>query len=155
MRFIILVSFISIVFLPVISISNLVRKVRSATKCSDSLARNFSTQRLEVFLTVNSLAKIFWNGKIEKRRLELNWVNPPDTEEADYIGLYRDDPRENQTDPLLRIPASYPGQYYLTSVKFPEMSMSIPNSGGRRADQFGARSHNSLFFLVLKPSLIT
>ncbi len=43
----------------------------------------------QVFLTVNSLAKVYWDGTFEKRRLELNWVNPPDVQREDYVGLFR------------------------------------------------------------------
>ena len=46
-----------------------------------------------MFLTVNSLAKVYWDGTFEKRRLELNWVNPPDVQRADYVGLFRVDPQ--------------------------------------------------------------
>ena len=48
---------------------------------------------LQVFLTVNSLAKVYWDGTFEKRRLELNWVNPPDVQRKDYVGLFRVDPQ--------------------------------------------------------------
>ena len=48
---------------------------------------------LQVFLTVNSLAKVYWDGTFEKRRLELNWVNPPDVQREDYVGLFRVDPQ--------------------------------------------------------------
>ena len=47
----------------------------------------------QVFLTVNSLAKVYWDGTFEKRRLELNWVNPPDVQRDDYVGLFRVDPQ--------------------------------------------------------------
>ena len=48
---------------------------------------------LQVFLTVNSLAKVYWDGTFEKRRLELNWVNPPDVSRSDYVGLFKQDPQ--------------------------------------------------------------
>ena len=37
-------------------------------------------------MTVNSLAKVYWDGTSDKRRLELNWVNPPDVRDGDYVG---------------------------------------------------------------------
>ena len=79
-------------------------KVRSATACSQATATNLSAPHLSVYLTVNSLAKlvsdkkksnwpivqrVFWNGSFQKRRLELNWVSPPDRRESDFVGLYR------------------------------------------------------------------
>ena len=81
-------------------------KVRSATACSQETATNLSAPHLSVFLTVNSLAKlvlrpvctpispfvqkrVFWNGSFQKRRLELNWVAPPDRQESDFVALYR------------------------------------------------------------------
>ena len=33
--------------------------------------------------------RVFWNGSFQKRRLELNWVAPPDRQESDFVGLYR------------------------------------------------------------------
>ena len=77
----------------------------------------------EVFLTVNSLAKVYWDGSSDKRRLELNWVNPPDVRETDYVGLYRRDPQWYglfTNKPIVRVAASQPGQYYLTSEEFPD-----------------------------------
>ena len=78
---------------------------------------------LQVFLTVNSLAKVYWDGSSDKRRLELNWVNPPDVRETDYVGLYRRDPQWYglfTNKPIVRVAASQPGQYYLTSEEFPD-----------------------------------
>ena len=127
MHLLILQSILSIFFIPLILTSENVRKARSVTPCSDSIYTNFSTQSLSVFLTINSLAKISWDGRFEKRNLELNWVNPPDRKEEDYIGLYRDDPRDtSQASPLLRVPAIYTGQYYLTSVQFPDINILHP-----------------------------
>eukprot|EP00092_Neocalanus_flemingeri_P011157 GFUD01012019.1.p1 GENE.GFUD01012019.1~~GFUD01012019.1.p1 ORF type:complete len:456 (-),score=118.95 GFUD01012019.1:61-1428(-) len=104
------------------------RHTRSITICPQAVATNFSSPRLQVFLTINSQARVFWDGTFEKRRLELNWVNPPDRQETDYIGLYRDDPQWFGQDlPLLRIPASYPGQYYLSSLQFPDINILHPS----------------------------
>ena len=81
---------------------------RSATACDSATAASFGQPRLQVnqsqtktrqsgtfqvFLTVNSLAKVYWDGTFEKRRLELNWVNPPDVQREDYVGLFRVDPQ--------------------------------------------------------------
>ena len=63
-----------------------VRDKRSATICEPSISEAFSSPRLQVFLTVNSLAKVYWDGTSQKRRLELNWVNPPDVRDGDYVG---------------------------------------------------------------------
>ena len=63
-----------------------VRSKRSATICEPSITEAFSSPRLQVFLTVNSLAKVYWDGTSQKRRLELNWVNPPDVRDGDYVG---------------------------------------------------------------------
>ena len=127
MKFLALVAVVSLISIPVISISNLVRKVRSTTICPNKTIDKFSPPSLEVFLTINSLARVSWDGKFEKRRLELNWVSPLDREEEDYVALYHDDPlHNNQTHPLLRVPASYEGQYYLTSIKFPELMILHP-----------------------------
>ena len=120
-------------------------KVRSATACSQETATNLSAPHLSVFLTVNSLAKlvlrddpspvwpfvqkrVFWNGSFQKRRLELNWVAPPDRQESDFVGLYRfvflitqvgssqssspsrDDPRwSGPNSYLIRVKAGRPG----------------------------------------------
>ena len=127
MHLLILQSILSIFFIPLILTSENVRKARSVTPCSDTIYTNFSSQSLSVFLTVNSLAKVSWDGRFEKRNLELNWVNPLDRKDEDYIGLYRDDPRDtSQADPLLRVPAIYTGQYYLTSVQFPDINILHP-----------------------------
>jgi len=103
------------------------RQVRSATNCPWSLAGNFSEPRLSVYLTVNSLARVFWDGTFQKRRLELNWVKPLDVTEEDFVGLYRDDPQWVGTDnPLIRVPAGHPGGYYLTGVEFPDIDILHP-----------------------------
>ena len=104
-----------------------VRKIRSTTNCPPAIVTNFSTPRLQVFLTINSRAKVFWDGTFEKRRLELNWVSPPDKQDNDYVGLFRDDPQWfGASQPLLRVPASHPGQFYLSSIEFPDTSTLHP-----------------------------
>jgi len=82
----------SLLSVSAISTKNLLRRTRSITNCPEVIVSNFSSARLQVFLTVNSKARVFWDGTFEKRRLELNWVTPPDREDGDYVGLFRDDP---------------------------------------------------------------
>lgn len=78
-------------------------------------------------MTINSKARVFWDGTFEKRRLELNWVTPPDQQDDDYVGLFHDDPQwYGQSEPLLRVPASYPGQYYLSTIEFPDINILHP-----------------------------
>jgi len=103
------------------------RQERSATACSQALASNLSSPHLSVYLTINSLAKVYWDGTFQKRRLELNWVAPTDRQETDFVGLYRDNPRWAGGDnPLIRVPAGHPGGYYLTSVAFPDIDILHP-----------------------------
>ena len=68
---------------------------------------------LQVFLTVNSLAKVYWDGTFEKRRLELNWVNPPDVSKSDYVGLFKQDPQWYGTKGKVAclLSATYPSPY--------------------------------------------
>ena len=99
------------------------REKRSATICQPSISQAFSSPRLQVFLTVNSLAKVYWDGTSDKRRLELNWVNPPDVRDGDYVGLFRRDPQWFglfSNPPTVRVPAKQAGQYYLTNQEFPD-----------------------------------
>jgi len=103
------------------------RQVRSATACSQETATNLSAPHLSVFLTVNSLAKVFWNGSFQKRRLELNWVAPPDRQESDFVALYRDDPRwAGPNSYLIRVKAGRPGGYFLTKIAFPDIDILHP-----------------------------
>ena len=119
-----MVLVMSLLTVPAISTKNLPRRTRSITNCPEVIVSNFSSARLQVFLTVNSKARVFWDGTFEKRRLELNWVTPLDREEGDYVGLFRDDPQwYGLSSPVITIPASYPGQYYLSSIEFPDINI--------------------------------
>jgi len=127
MTVLLLLIVLSIFFIPVFSVANLIRKTRGATYCRNENISVENSTNVEVFLTINSLAKITWGGEIEKRRLELNWVNPPNIEAGDYVALFRDNPKYNaKTEPVIRVPASHSGQYYLTSIMFPEMTVLHP-----------------------------
>ena len=76
--------------------------------------------------------RVFWNGSFQKRRLELNWVAPPDRQESDFVALYRflevasssykkDESSPSRDDPrwagpnsyLIRVKAGRPGGKYL------------------------------------------
>ena len=94
--------------------ANFIRKTRGATYCRNENISSEISLNVEVFLTINSLARITWGGEIEKRRLELNWVNPPNIEADDYVALFRENPKYNaKTEPVIRVPARHSGQYYL------------------------------------------
>ena len=120
------VLMIILLSIPVISIPSLVRSVRSATTCTNTTITNLTSPSVEVFITINSLARVSWDGTFQKRRIELNWVSPADMRSDDFVGLYHDHPLHSSLDPLLRVPASHPGQYYLTSVMFPELTILHP-----------------------------
>ena len=78
-----------------------------------------------VFVTINALSYVSWNGNLQSRKLELNWTPPPDgVQDQDQIRLYRRHPEEGeQTRLLVRIRARDHDGYFKTQVSFPRNPM--------------------------------
>ena len=90
--------------LSIVSCVTSLRVTRSATDCPEVVVSNFSSPRLQVFLTVNSRARVHWDGTFEKRKIELNWVNPTDRHDGDTVGLFNNDPQWFGTgNPLIQV----------------------------------------------------
>ena len=88
----------------IVSCVTSLRVTRSATDCPEVVVSNFSSPRLQVFLTVNSRARVHWDGTFEKRKIELNWVNPTDRHDGDTVGLFKNDPQWFGTaNPLIQV----------------------------------------------------
>ena len=132
-------------FLHLASAKKLIRRQRSATgiiiyeKCICSWKRFYpffsvldcpngvveEDASFRVFVTINALSYVSWNGNLQSRKLELNWTPPPDgVQDNDQIRLYRRHPEQGeQTRLLVRIRARDHDGYFKTQVSFPRNPM--------------------------------
>lgn len=94
------------------------RRKRSATECPMGVEEPNATFR--VFLTVNALAQVSWTGRVDKRKIELNWTLPPDSKPGDWVGLFRRNPRlRGLTRVLVKVDAFEHNGSFKTKYMYP------------------------------------
>jgi len=100
-----------------------IRLRRSATECPEGIVEEEAGFR--VFVTINALSYVSWNGNLQSRKIELNWTPPSDgIQENDYVQLVRlHSDQRGRRRLLTRIKAKDHDGYFKTDVSFPRNPM--------------------------------